>query len=72
MTLRIFLGILIFITYLQGFAQDKGIVKGKILDSLSSKPLGYTTIAIYSILENKLVNGNISNDEDDFTIDVRY
>ena len=56
----------------QSFAQSKGTVKGKVLDSLSASPLGYTSIAVYSVAEKKLINGNISNDKGDFSIDVPY
>ncbi len=52
-------------------AQDKAIVKGKVTDSLSSSPLGYTSVAIYSS-DKKLVNGNISNDSGDFSIEVPF
>ena len=54
------------------FAQGKAVVKGKVLDSLSATPLGYTSIAVYSAAEKKLINGNISDDKGDFTIDVPY
>ncbi len=70
--MRFLVGVLMLIVSLQGFAQEKGVVRGKVLDSLSSAPLGYTSIAVYSILENKLINGNISNDQGDFAIDVPY
>ncbi len=38
----------------QSLAQNKAIVKGKVLDSLASSPLGYTSIAVYSLAEKKL------------------
>jgi ferric enterobactin receptor len=53
-------------------AQGKAIVKGRVVDSLSSSPLSYTTIAIYSSPERKLINGNISDDKGDFAVDVPF
>lgn len=53
-------------------AQGKAQVKGKVLDSLSASPLGYTSIAIWSVIEKKLINGNISDDGGNFVIDIPY
>jgi len=57
---------------LMAVAQSKTIVNGTVLDSVSSAPLAYTSIAIYSTAEKKLINGNISGDKGDFKIDVPY
>ena len=56
----------------QASAQGKAVVKGKVLDSISAAPMGYTSIAVYSIADKKLVNGNISDDNGDFKIDVPF
>lgn len=62
----------VLLSNLQSLAQGKAVVKGRVLDSLSATPLSYTSIAVYSLAEKKLVNGNISNDAGNFTIDVPY
>ena len=67
-----FPGLIIIATCFQTYAQGKAIVKGKVLDSISTAPMGYTSIAVYSVTEKKLVNGNISGDNGDFKIDVPY
>ena len=67
-----FSGLLIIAASFQAYAQGKAIVKGKVLDSISSAPMGYTSIAVYSAKEKKLVNGNISGDNGEFKIDVPY
>ncbi len=71
--LKIFLiGILLITSSLQSVGQDNGEVKGYVLDSLSASPMGYTSIAIYSVTERKLINGNISDDKGAFSIAVPY
>lgn len=57
---------------LPGAAQGKAIVKGKVIDSIALSPLPYSTVAIYSAHEKKLVNGNITDDKGDFAVDVPY
>ena len=54
------------------FAQSKGHIKGKILDSLSSAPVGFATIRVFSSDEKKLINGDISHDAGDFDIELPY
>jgi ferric enterobactin receptor len=54
----------------QTYAQGKLVVKGKIIDSVSTAPLAYATIAVYAAAEGKLVNGNISDDKGDFSVDI--
>src|SRR5918993_5173567 len=53
-------------------AQSKGQIKGKILDSLSSAPVSFATIRVFSSDEKKLINGDISHDAGDFTIELPY
>lgn len=53
-------------------AQQNAIIKGKILDSLSANPLGYASITIYSIPDKKLTNGNISDDQGNFSLTVPF
>ena len=53
-------------------AQNPATVKGKIVDSASSGPLSYATIQIFESKQKKLVNGNVSADSGDFSIDVPF
>jgi ferric enterobactin receptor len=53
-------------------AQSTGHIKGKILDSLSSAPVGFATIRVFSSDEKKLINGDISRDAGDFSIELPY
>ncbi|MBK5279775.1 MAG: outer membrane beta-barrel protein, partial [Bacteroidia bacterium] len=64
--------VMVIATSIPACAQSKAVVKGRVLDSLSATPMGYTSIAIYSAIEKKLVNGNISGDNGDFSIAVPY
>src|SRR5687768_5658471 len=55
------LGLLLFISLsvIEVSAQisGNGVVKGKIIDSLSSAPVSFATIRIFKTSDNKLVNG---------------
>jgi outer membrane receptor protein involved in Fe transport len=53
-------------------AQTPGVIQGKILDSLSSTPVSFATIRIFSAAEKKLINGGISQDAGDFSIEVPF
>ncbi|MBL0743002.1 TonB-dependent receptor [Chryseolinea sp. Jin1] len=55
---------------LVGHAQNKGTVKGQVVDSLSALPLGYASIAIHAVGDNKLINGNLTDEQGKFTIEV--
>ena len=57
---------------MQAWAQSPGEVKGKILDSLSSTPVSFATIRIFSSGEKQLVAGDISHDAGDFSVAVPY
>lgn len=61
---------LLLLAALTGNAQNKGRVKGTVVDSLSSRPMGYASIAIHAVDDNKLINGNITDDLGKFAIDV--
>ena len=56
------------------FSQSAGkaIAKGKVLDSLSAEPLGFASIRIFDAKDSKLVNGNITTESGDFSIDLPY
>lgn len=56
--------------YAQG--SKKGVVKGKVLDSLSAAPLAFASIRIFDAGDKKLVNGNITTESGDFSIDLPF
>ncbi len=71
--MRLFLALPILLwNFSDAFAQSKGHIKGKILDSLSSAPVGFATIRVFSSDEKKLINGDISHDAGDFSIELPY
>lgn len=70
--MRSLLLLIIFFPAIEMFAQDKGTVKGSILDSLSSAPVSFATIRIFSDSEKKLINGDISHEAGDFSIEVPF
>lgn len=55
-------------------AQDseKGFITGKIIDSLSSAPVSFATIRIFNNADKKLINGDISHDGGDFSIEIPF
>ena len=55
-----------------GQTSGKGIIKGKILDSLSSAPVSFAAIRIFSSVDKKLANGDISKDVGDFSIEIPF
>ena len=57
---------------MESFAQDKGTVKGRILDSLSSAPVSFATIRVFSESEKQLINGDISHDAGEFSVEVPF
>jgi hypothetical protein len=70
-----FSGVVLFIIlYSQGlFAQSsEASVKGRIVDSVSTGPLGYATIQVFESRQKKLVNGNLAADSGDFSIDIPF
>jgi ferric enterobactin receptor len=58
----------------QSFSQTSGkaIVKGRVLDSLSATPLGFASIRIFDTEAKKLVDGNITNESGEFSINIPY
>lgn len=53
-------------------AQSNGkiTVKGKVLDSLSASPLGFATVRIFDNSDKKLINGNISGENGEFSMEL--
>ena len=54
------------------FAQNPATVKGRVVDSISSGALSYATIQVFDSKQKKLVNGNVSADSGDFSIDIPF
>ena len=50
----------------------KGKLDGKVLDSLSSSPLSFATIRVFNANDKSLVNGTITNETGNFSIDLPY
>src|SRR5688572_15965114 len=46
------------------------MVKGKVMDSLSSIPLSFASISIFSKQDKKLVNGSLASDSGDFSVEL--
>src|SRR5688572_19751666 len=46
----------------------QGVVKGKVLDSLSSDPLSFASVRIFQSNDKKLIGGNITTEAGDFSI----
>lgn len=61
-----------FVVSVSSWAQNKATVTGRVIDSVSTAPLSYSSIAIYTSSNKKLLTGNITNDNGDFSIDVPY
>ncbi len=45
-------------------------IAGTVIDSLTSKPLPYATVSIYSAAAKQLITGNVSDDAGKFSIEV--
>ncbi len=66
-----------FLSFLSSYSVSaqtsaKAELNGKVVDSLTSAPLGFATIRIFNQADQKLVNGNISSDKGDFSLDLPY
>jgi outer membrane receptor protein involved in Fe transport len=44
-------------------------ISGKVIDSLTNKPVEYSNVIIFRERDSSMVNGSISNEQGDFTID---
>ncbi|MBN1184435.1 MAG: TonB-dependent receptor [Bacteroidales bacterium] len=49
-------------------AQSKGSINGTIIDSDTKSPIGYSSIALYTVGDSNLVSGVISNENGDFLL----
>lgn len=62
--------ILLFVCSITIQLSAQGIVKGKVLDSLSSDPLSFASVRIFQSSDKKLINGNITSEAGDFTLEL--
>lgn len=74
---RFFLFIIIISGYVgfhNSYGQTDGnaFVKGKVLDSASATPLSFASVKVFDIEAKKLVNGNITNESGDFSIELPF
>jgi ferric enterobactin receptor len=51
-------------------AQREALITGTVIDSISSKPLPYATISIFSTADKKLITGNVTDESGKFQIAV--
>ncbi len=49
---------------------QKGLLKGKVIDEGTEQALGYATISVYSVKDSSLVTGGITDDAGIFAIEV--
>lgn len=52
------------------FAQSQSIIAGTVIDSVTTKPLPYATISIFTGSDKRLVTGNVTNETGRFEITV--
>jgi outer membrane receptor protein involved in Fe transport len=50
----------------------KGVIKGKVVDSVSAAPLGFASVRVFDFEERKLVDGNITNESGEFSLSIPY
>lgn len=55
-----------------GQVSGKAVVTGSVVDSVTSMPLGFATIRIHSSADQSLVNGNITSETGEFSVEVPY
>ena len=53
-------------------AFSQGVVKGRVVDSLSAEVLSFTNVGLYSVEQHRLVTGNVTDDKGEFRIEVPY
>lgn len=55
-----------------GQSSQTGTVQGTVLDGASSAPVGFASVAIYDSQEKSLVDGNITDDDGKFEIELPF
>jgi ferric enterobactin receptor len=48
------------------------MVKGKLVDSISSNPLAFATVQVFDVQKKKLVNGNLVTETGEFSMDLPF
>ncbi|TRX70588.1 TonB-dependent receptor domain-containing protein [Carboxylicivirga sp. M1479] len=66
--LTLLLGMLISVSLMANTPEKEGIVKGKVYDGKSKKPVEYATVAIYNAVDNSVITGTISDENGNFKI----
>jgi ferric enterobactin receptor len=59
---------ILFLGEVAAQSAQKTMVKGKVLDSLSSSSLGLASVRVFNTQDKKLVNGNLATEAGDFSI----
>lgn len=54
------------------FAQNKALVKGKVVDKQTNEALSYANVRIFKSADNKVITGSISNENGAFSIDLAF
>ncbi|MGC1240343.1 MAG: outer membrane beta-barrel family protein [Chryseosolibacter sp.] len=70
--LLFFCSVLFSVANSYGQASKKGVLKGKVLDSLSAAPLAFASIRIFDSADKKLVNGTITSEAGEFSLELAY
>jgi len=66
------IGMLFFCTTVLAQTPGKALVKGKVLDASSTAPLGFANIQLFNSQDKKLVNGNISAETGEFSVEAGF
>ena len=60
------IAVCLLIACFQSFAQ--GSIKGKLMDTLSKKPLGFATVTVFKSVDTSLITYRLSNPEGEFKV----
>src|SRR5918996_5377750 len=63
---KAFLSFFLLIISFELFAQ--GSIKGKLLDTVSKKPLGFATVTVFKATDTSLITYRLSNPEGEFRV----
>jgi hypothetical protein len=66
--MRKYLLLFLFSCFFAQVSRTQGILKGKIVDSSSSKPLGFATITVFKALDTTIITYRLSNPEGEFKV----
>ncbi len=62
----------VLMTDAKGQSSKKIMIKGRVIDSKSSAPLGSASIRIFNSQDKKYVNGNLSDESGNFAIELSF